>query len=210
MAREQTKRAPLAQLQQLHNLIGGFSCKSRVAHIRHFLGQVEQRLLAVIELRRQRFFFRVIYSQSLPNVVKSPAHRQRRGGQNHRIKQLEQLFAQQLAHVNRCRRQEHAFVPPFEPINEIPLIRFEQERHLLPQFETPARKPQQLFRFLRRCCKLRLQSLEGLGQFVIPLAVLFQKRRPLSSRKRKSSFSRGKRFKKRSAPFTDSLRSAQQ
>src|SRR5262249_24974387 len=194
----------------LDNFIGSFSCKPRVAHVRHLFGQVEQRLLAVIELWRQCFLLRVIQSQSLPNIIKAPAHSQRRRGQNHAIELFEQLFEQQLAHINRRRRQKHALVPPFEPINKIPFIRFEQERHLLPQFEPPARKPQQLFRLLRRCCKLRLQSLQRLRQFVIRLAVLLQKRGPLRSRKRKSSFSRGKRFKKRSAPFTDSLRSPQQ
>jgi len=62
---------------------------------------------------------RVVNAQPLPDVVEAPAHRQRRGSQYDRVELFEQPLPQNLADVDRRRRQEHAFVPPLVPVNEV-------------------------------------------------------------------------------------------
>ena len=100
VAGEQAKRAALAVLQQLHDFIGRFGRESRVAHVRHFARQVQQRLLPIIEFRRQRPLLGMIDAQALANVIESPADRQRRGSQNHGVELFEQPLPQDLAHVD--------------------------------------------------------------------------------------------------------------
>ena len=132
VAGEQAERPPSAEFQQLHDFVRGLGREPRVTHVRHLPGQVQQRLIRKIELRRQRAVLRVVNAQPLSDVVEAPAHRQRRGSQYDRVELFEQPLPQNLADVDRRRRQEHAFVPPLVPVNEVFLVRFEQKRKLLP------------------------------------------------------------------------------
>ncbi len=128
--------------------------------VRHLPRQIEQRLLGIIELRRERTVLRVIDSQALANVVEASSHRERRGRQDHRVELFKQPLPQNLADVNwRC-RQEYAFVPPLIPIDEIPLVRFEEEGKLLAQLEAAPRDARQFFRLRRQRRKLRLHAFQ--------------------------------------------------
>jgi len=91
------QNARFAQLKQLSNLICALPEIQRRARP-HLLRQVKQRLCAVIELRRQRFFFRVIQSnlagcnRIFRRLSASPTS-------NRRIELFEQPLAQNLAYV---------------------------------------------------------------------------------------------------------------
>src|SRR6266566_1667575 len=101
--------------------------KLGVANVRHLPRQVQQRLLGIIEFRRQRAILGVIDSQALANVIEAPADGERRGRQDHRVELFKQPLAQDLADIDGRGRQEYAFTPPLVPVDEIALVRFEQE-----------------------------------------------------------------------------------
>ncbi len=112
----------MGQFQQLHDLFRGLRRKPRVAHVRHLARQVEQRLLGIVELRSQRAIFGVINAQALADVIEASSNRERCGSQDDGVKLLEEVLAQNLAHVDRRGRQEYALVPPLVPIHEIPFV----------------------------------------------------------------------------------------
>src|SRR5262249_12383032 len=153
-----------------------------------------------------RPLFRMIQPQPAPDVIEPASHRQSRRSQHHRVELFEQPLPQNLAHINRRRRQEHTFVPPFEPVHKILLVRFKKESQLLPQFKTSSRDPQQLFRLLRNRRYFRFESLQRRHQRVIGLAVVLQERFALAAREWKPSVPRRKRFEKSSSAVTNSLR----
>ena len=125
----------------------------------------------------------MVDAQTLANVIEASADRKRGRRQDHRVEFLEQPFPQDLANIDRCRRQENSLVPPLVPVDEIPLVRFEQEGQLLPQLEAPPRDARQFFRLCRERRKFRLQAFQRSCQRIVSLAVLFEKRRALVSSK---------------------------
>ncbi len=200
----------MAQLQQLYDFVGGFRLETAVANVRHLAWQVEQRLLGIIELRRQRAILGVIDSQALANVIEPPSDSQCRGSQDDRVEFFEQPLAQDLADVDGRGGQKNALVSPLVPINEIAFVRFEQEGQLLAKLEASPRDARQLLRLRRKRRKFRLHAFQRRHQRIVRFAVLLQERFPLAPQKRESPVPRRKQLEKASAAFPDSLRLAQQ
>src|ERR1700746_2474966 len=107
----------MAQFQKLYDVVRGFSGKSRVAHVRHFLWEVEQSLLLEVEFGRQSTLFRVVQAEALADEFESAGNCQRRGSENHSVKRLEQFLAENLADVDWRGGKEHTFVAPLEPVD---------------------------------------------------------------------------------------------
>ena len=129
-------------------------------------------------------------------IIESPAHRQRRRSQHHRIELLEQLFAQNLAHVDRRRRQKHALAAPLVPVDVIFFVRSRAEtsaRAAIPPRAARCVTTSSGFGVQRR--NLRLHALHRRRQLVVSLAILLQKRLPLGRLERKAPFARRKSSK---------------
>ena len=123
---------------------------------------------------------------------------------------FKQPGAQNLAHVNRRGGQKDTLVSALVPVNEIAFVRFEKERELLPDFETPARDAQQLLRLLGHRRKLGFQPLQRADQSVITFAMLLKEGFALVSFERISAVACRERIKKCSAALANPLRFSQQ
>ncbi len=130
--------------------------------------------------------------------LKRPSDRQRRRSENDRFERLEQALAQQRAHVDRRRRDEHALVAAFEPVDEVAFARFEQEFQFAAQLHPAARDVQQLLGLCGERGDFRFEAFQRVHQGVVGLAVLFEEARALRLVERKAALARRERLEKAS------------
>src|SRR5208283_3049210 len=159
---KQAEGAALAEFQQGHNFVRGLGGKVWVAHVRHFLGEIEERLLFVMKFRGQAALLDVVQAEALADEFEASGNGERRGGENDRVEGLKKALAQDLADVNRGGREEYALVPALKPVDIILLVGLEEKRQLLAYFKAAAGNAQEFFGFLGEAGEFRLQALQGI------------------------------------------------
>ena len=102
----------------------------------------------------------------------------------------------QGAHVDRRRRDEHALVAAFEPVDVVPFARFEQEFQFAAQFHPAARDVQQFLGLCGERGDFRFQAFQRVHQGVVGLAVLFEESGALRLVERKAALARRERLEK--------------
>ena len=139
--------------------------------------------------------------EALLQKIEAPFDRQRRRSENDRFERLEQALAQQGAHVDRRGRDEHALVAAFEPVDEVPFARFEQEFQFAAQLHPAARDVQQFLGLCGERGDFRFQAFQRVHQGVVGLAVLFEESRALRLVERKAALARRERLEKTARPL---------
>src|ERR1700676_1211220 len=89
VAGKKTEGAALAQLQKLHDFVGSFSGETRVAHIGHFLREIQQRLLLKVELGGQSALLRMVEAEALADKLKAAGDRECGRSEDHGVEGLE-------------------------------------------------------------------------------------------------------------------------
>src|SRR5208283_666823 len=161
IAGKQAEGAALAEFQQGHNFVRSLRRKARVAHVRYFLREIEERLLFIVKFGRQAAFLDVVQAEALADKFEAPADGERLGSENNRVEGFKEALAQDLTDVNRGGREEHTLVPALKPVDVILLVGLEEKRQLLAYFKAAAGNAQQFFGFLGEGGEFRLQALQG-------------------------------------------------
>ena len=130
VAGEEDERAAAGDPQQRRDLPRHRGGEAGVVRRRHPARKIEDRLLAVVELRRQPQLGGVGDAQPPAHVRERLVHGQRGGGQDDALHPFDQQLADDARHVDRGGAQEQAASAPFQEVDVRAVGGGEQELQL--------------------------------------------------------------------------------
>ena len=148
VAREEAEGAATGEVEHAADALGGGLGEFGIAGVGHLWREIEQRLLAVAEVRRHNQLAGFIEAEALADVFEAALHGERGRGEHHGGDGLEDQLVEQFGDVDGRRLKkgaartfatgECALVcgassPPFEPIDHVACVRLEQELELRTQ-----------------------------------------------------------------------------
>ena len=163
VAGEQDECPPARNLEQPPDAVGRFGRELRGARIRQVGRHIEQRLIFIVEVRRQDSFAGVLQSQPLAHVIEAAAHGQRRRGQHGAFQFVEQASLQNRSHVDRSGLEKNVMLvasaaPAFDPEDRVAVFGFHQEAELHLQLLGAPGEVENFFRLGRQILQLRCRG----------------------------------------------------
>src|SRR5258708_2045061 len=107
VTREENERTPARNFQQLANPLRRLGRELRRPGIRQISRHIQQRLILIVEVRRQHGLPRMLEPQPLPDVFKPSAHGERGGSQHRALELRPQTLAEDRPYINRRSLQEN-------------------------------------------------------------------------------------------------------
>ncbi|MYK87623.1 MAG: hypothetical protein F4018_04345, partial [Acidobacteria bacterium] len=144
VAGEEDERAARGDPQQRGDLPGDSGGERRMARRRHLARQVEDGLLAIVELRRQPQLGGVGDAQPSPEVREGSVDRQGGGGQDRALHPLDQQLADDARYVDRGGPQKHSPAAPFHEIDVGGVAGGQKERELRADLVRPPAERRQI------------------------------------------------------------------
>ena len=114
------------------------------------------------------------HAEALLQVVEAAADSECGRCENYRIELIEELFAEDVAHVDRRGREKHAAAAALVPVDVAFLFALHQEREFAPRFSGAPREGDDFLGLRRDCRKFGFCALHGCGQIVVRLAILIE------------------------------------
>src|SRR4051794_13339638 len=158
VAGEQHECTAPRPLQDLDHFAPGRRDELRRSRVRHFPGQVENRLTPVVEFRGELDLVRRRDPEPPAHVLERTVDAHRRGGQDSPLHAIEQQLSDYLGYVDGRAAQEDPASPYLEVIDESGVVRAGQEPEILAKVGSAAAEREHV---LRQVLRQRDRGLDG-------------------------------------------------